>query len=235
MKKTLWIAIIGALAVSVVAASAQTEVLSANAVGYIKRTVPANGGIEVIAYSLNPMPYSGVTMFTNTSVAAEMPNYSAAFFWNPITQRWITAQKSGKGVWAVEALNKQLLPGEMFFLKSPAGSPAIDVTITGEVPEEGTLERAVVGGNAIAALGNPYPVDVAFTNTSLAKNAANYSAAFFWNPTTGRWITAQKSGKGVWAVEALNKTIQAGEGFFMKDINPSYVWTNTRPYTWPHD
>ena len=232
MKKTLWIAIAGALAASVVAASAQ-EVLSANAVGYIKRTVPANGGLEVISYALNPMPYSGITYFTNTSVAAEMPNYSWAYFWNPTTQRWIPAQKSGKGVWPIEATSKQLLAGEMFFLKTPSGAAAQDVTITGEVPDDATLERAVVGGNAIAALGNPYPVDVAFTNTTVAKNAGNYSWAYFWNPATGRWIPAQKSGKGVWPIEATSKTVLAGEGFFLKDVNAGSVWTNVKPYTWP--
>ena len=36
MKKSLWVAIAGALAISVVAASAQ-EVLSANTIGYIKK------------------------------------------------------------------------------------------------------------------------------------------------------------------------------------------------------
>ena len=231
MKKTLWIAIVGALAASVVAASAQGEVLSANAVGYIKRTVPADGGLEVISYALNPMPYSGVTWFTNTSVAAEMPNLSVAFFWNPETQRWIGSQKTGKGVWGPEALAKQILPGEMFFLKTPAGAPAQEVTITGEVPDDATLTRAVIGGNAIAALGNPYPVDVAFTNTDVAKKAANGSAAFFWNPTTGRWIGSQKSGKGVWGSVAAAETIQAGEGFFLKDVNPGSVWTNVKPYT----
>ena len=233
MKKTLWIAIAGALAASVVAASAQGEVLSANAVGYIKRTVPANGGLEVISYALNPMPYSGVTWFTNTSVASEMPNLSAAFFWNPTIQRWTGAVKSGKGIWDVTAASKQILPGEMFFLKTPAGAPAQEVTITGEVPDDATLERAVVGGNAIAALGNPYPVDIAFTNTDVAKKAANLSAAFFWNPTTGRWIGAVKSGKGIWDVTAVAKTIQAGEGFFMKDAGAASVWTNVKPYTWP--
>lgn len=232
MKKTLWIAIVGALAASVVAASAQ-EVLSANAVGYIKRTVPANGGLEVISYALNPMPYSGITWFTNTSVAAEMPNLSAAFFWDPATQRWTPAVKSGKGIWGPEALAKQILPGEMFFLKTPAGAPAQEVTITGEVPDDPTLTRAVIGGNAIAALGNPYPVDVAFTNMDVAKNAANLSAAFFWNPTTGRWIPAVKSGKGIWGPEALAKTVLAGEGFFLKDFGAGSVWTNVKPYTWP--
>ena len=43
MRKSLWLAIAGALVVSVVAASAQSEVLSANAVGYIKINLPAGG------------------------------------------------------------------------------------------------------------------------------------------------------------------------------------------------
>ena len=232
MKKKLWIAIAGALALAVVAATAQ-EVLSANAVGYIKRTVPANGGLEVISYALNPMPYSGITYFTNTAVASEMPNGSVAYFWNPATQRWLGSQKSGKGVWGPEALAKTLLPGEMFFLKTPAGSAAVDVTITGEVPDDETLERAVIGSGNNAALGNPYPVDMAFTNLDVAKRAANGSVAYFWNPGTGRWLGSQKSGKGVWGPEALAKTVLAGEGFFLKDLNPPSVWTNVKPYTWP--
>ena len=233
MKKTLWIAIAGALVVSVVAASAQTEVLSANAVGYIKRTVPANGGLEVISYALNPMPYSGITWFTNTSVAAEMPNLSAAFFWNPETQRWIGSQKTGKGVWGPEALAKQILPGEMFFLKTPSGSAAVEVTITGEVPDDASLQRAVQGGNGLAALANPYPVDFAFSTSTLASNAANLSWAYFWDTGLQRWVGALKSGKGVWDGVATAKTVQAGEGFFLKDVNPASVWTNTKPYTWP--
>ena len=232
MKKTLWIAIAGALAASVIAATA-ADVLSANAVGYIKRTIPANGKLETVCYSLNPMPATASTYFTNTSVATEMPNLSAAYFWNPVSQRWLGALKSGKGVWDVTASAKTLLPGEMFFLKTPAGSAAVEVTITGEVPDDATLERAVQGGSAIAALGNPYPVDVAFTNMDVAKRAANLSAAYFWNPTTGRWVGALKSGKGVWDVTAAAKTLLAGEGFFLKDAGAASVWTNTKPYTWP--
>ena len=233
MKKTLWIAIAGALAASVIVASAQTEVLSGNAVGYIKRTVPAAGKLAAVAHPLNSMSASSL-MFTNTSIATEMPNLSWAYFWNPTTQKWLGSQKSGKGVWGVDAVAKEILPGEMFFLKTPAGQVTdVAVTITGEVPDEPTLTRAVVGGNAIAALGNPYPVDVAFTNTDVAKNAANLSWAYFWNPDTQKWLGSQKSGKGVWGVDAVAKTVQAGEGFFLKDAGAASVWTNTKPYTWP--
>jgi len=231
MKKTL-ILMVGALIASVVVASA-AEVLSANAVGYIKRTIPADGDLNVVCYSLNPMDAGGVTLFTNTSVAAEMVNYSAAFFWDDITQRWIGSQKSGKGVWDGVGPTKELLPGEMFFLKTPAGGVAQDVTVTGEVPVDDTLDRAIVGNNAIAAIGNPYPVDMAFTNLDVAINAANYSAAFFWDSGTQRWLGSQKSGKGVWDGLAPTKTVLAGEGFFMKDAGAGSVWTNSKPYTWP--
>ena len=233
MKKTLWIAIAGALAASVIVASAQTEVLSGNAVGYIKRTVPAAGKLAAVAHPLNSMS-AGSLMFTNTSIATEMPNLSWAYFWNPTTQKWVGSQKTGKGAWDGVAQAKEVLPGEMFFLKTPAAqATAVEVTITGEVPDEATLTRAVVGGNAIAALGNPYPVDVAFTNTTVAQNAANGSWAYFWDLTTQKWVPALKSGKGVWDGVAAAKTIQAGEGFFLKDAGAGSVWTNSKPYTWP--
>ena len=233
MKKTLWIAIAGALAASVIVASAQSEVLSGNAVGYIKRTVPAAGKLAAVAHPLNSMSASSL-MFTNTSISTEMPNGSWAYFWNPTTQKWVGSQKSGKGAWDAVAGTKEIVPGEMFFLKTPAAQATdVAVTITGEVPDEPTLTRAVVGGNAIAALGNPYPVDVAFTNTDVAKNAANGSWGYFWNPDTQRWVGSQKSGKGAWDGVAQAKTIQAGEGFFLKDAGAGSVWTNTKPYTWP--
>ena len=233
MKKTLWIAIVGALAASVIAASAQTEVLSGNAVGYIKKSVPAAGGLSAISYPLNSM--SGTVInFTNTAIAADMPNGSAAYFWDPTAQGWVPSQKSGKGTWDPVAAAKVILPGEGFFLKTPsAQATAVEVTITGEVPDDASLQRAVQGPGALSILSNPYPVDFAFTSSSLASNAANGSAAFFWDNTAQGWVPSQKSGKGTWDPVASAKTIQAGEGFFLQSAGAGSVWTVTKPYTWP--
>lgn len=231
MKKFL-ILMIGVLIASVLVASAQ-QVLSANAVGYIKRTIPADGDLNVVSFALNPMSANGSMAFTNTSVAAEMDNYSWAFFWDEVTQRWSGSQKDGKGAWGIVAQGKTLVPGEMFFLQTPSGGAEKEVTITGEVPDDATLERAVVGGSAIAALGNPYPVDMAFTNLDVAMDAANYSWAYFWDTTTQRWSGSQKDGKGAWGIVAQGKTVLAGEGFFLKDEGAGSVWTNVKPYTWP--
>ena len=71
MKKTLWIAIAGALAASVIAASAQ-EVLSANAVGYIKKTLPAGGKLVAVSMPLDSMTEAN-NVFGRTSLAQEMP------------------------------------------------------------------------------------------------------------------------------------------------------------------
>ena len=51
MKKSLWIAIAGALAVSVAVALAQ-EVLSANTIGYIKKELPAGGKLITVSVPL---------------------------------------------------------------------------------------------------------------------------------------------------------------------------------------
>jgi hypothetical protein len=241
MKKTLWIAIVGALAASVIATSAQ-EVLSANAVGYIKRTVPEQGKLAIVTHPLNSM--SAVNLvFTNTSVASDLPVGSKVYFWNA-AQSWGAGEKKQKGTnaptWDGVAVGKVLSPGESFFLQSPlAQVTPVVVTITGEVPENDTASVPVAPTNNLSALGNPYPVDVVFTNTSLASNASVGAKAYFWNPA-GNWGSGEKKQKGTnaptWDGTAVGKTIAAGEGFFMQ--NPAaggLTWTNARPYTWPHE
>ena len=90
MKKTLWIAMVGALVASVVAASAQ-EVLSANAVGYIKKTMPANGGLTMVSIPLDSMTDTNI-LFGRTSLAQEAPQGSSVFFWNT-DQSWTIGTK----------------------------------------------------------------------------------------------------------------------------------------------
>ena len=131
MKKTLWIAIAGALVASVLAASAQ-EVLSGNAVGYIKKTLPASGKLIALSAPLNSMTESTI-VFGRTSVAAEAPVGSTVFFWDPVLQVWSGGAKSTKG-WQPAQSNKVIASGEAFILKgNPADVTDVEVTITGEV------------------------------------------------------------------------------------------------------
>ena len=233
MKKTLWIAMVGALAVSVVAASAQ-EVLSANAVGYIKKTMPANGGLTMVSIPLDSMTEAS-NVFGRTSIAQEAPQGSSVFFWND-NQTWTIGTKGLKG-WQAGHSNRVVAAGESFFLKSPTNAvDPTDVTITGEVPPtigQPILSKSVLGLGNLSTLANPYPVDFIFGQSQVAKDAAQGSQVFFWN-TDQTWTIGTKGIKG-WQAGHSNRVVSAGEGFFLKASNAtSFAWTEpVAPYTWP--
>lgn len=232
MKKTLWIAMVGALAASVLAASAQ-EVLSDNAVGYIKKTLPANGKFIMVAVPLNSMTETDI-VFGRTSLAQESPQNSMVYFWNVVLQQWDSGTKGIKG-WQPAQSNQVVLAGEGFFLKGPATTNYdVDVTITGEVPENNSLVRAIPGSAAFGTVANPYPVDFKFGESDVAKNASQNSLVYFWNESLQQWDSGTKGIKG-WQPAQSNKVVLAGEGFFLKEIATVTSWTNVRPYTWPHE
>lgn len=231
MKKALWIVMAAALAVAVVAASAQTEVLSANAVGYIKKTLPAGGKWVAMSIPLDSMTNASL-VFGETSVAAEAPVGASVAFWDVINQGWSAGGKSSKG-WNSLQANYELQPGEGFFLKGdPAAVSDAEVTITGEVPSDGALARAIPGASAYGTLANPYPVDFTFGTSAFASNATVGSSVAFWSVENQGWSAGGKSSKG-WNSLQANYVVEAGEGFFMKEFGGAANWTMDKPYTWP--
>ena len=228
MKKTMWIAV-GMLAASVVAASAQ-EVLSANAVGYIKKTLPANGQLIAVSIPLDNMNETN-NVFGRTSIAQEAPQGSEVFFWNEAGQNWSVGSKGQKG-WAAAQSNKVVYSGEAFFMRGPSGGSALEVTITGEVPADPVLSRAMAGSGTLSAMANPYPVDFKFGESDLAKNATQGTEVYFWSEVGQNWSVGSKGQKG-WAAAQSNRVVVAGEGFFMKEAGASSTWNQAKPYTWP--
>ena len=236
MKKTLWIAMVGAFAASLVAASAQ-EVLSDNAVGYIKKTLPAGGKIVTVSIPLDSMTETNI-VFGRTSVAQEALAGSYVYFWNEISQVWVGGGKrAGALAWQPGQSNYVVKAGEGFFLKSPVSSvDPMEVTITGEVPPDSRITRAIIGGNAIGVMANPYPTDFKFGESPLAKNATAGSYVYFWNEASQVWVGGGKrAGALAWQPGQSNYMVKAGEGFFLKEAAAVNAWTNERPYTWPND
>jgi hypothetical protein len=213
------------LAIAVSAAVAQ-EVLSQNAVGYIK--VPTFAGKFVpVAQPLNNMG-KAENKFGETSIAQELPVGSTVFFWDNTLQGWSGGGKSAKG-WGGSEYNKVIAAGEGFFIKSPKDA---EVTITGEVPDEPSLDRVIPGNNAFGAVANPYPVDFKFGESDIAKNATVGSSVFFWDMDIQGWSGGGKSAKG-WGGSEYNYVVQAGEGFFLKEKETVTTLTTKKPYTWP--
>ena len=228
MNKKLWILVAGALAASVIAATAQ-EVLSANAVGYIKKTLPANGGLVAMGIPLDPMDEADV-VFGNSSVAEEAPVGSMVYFWDAGAQNWLPGSKTSKG-WGAFA-TRVVQAGEGFFLQgNPSDATDRDVTITGEVPPIAQLSRAIPGGGALGTVANPYPVDFVFGDSDLAVNASVGSMVYFWDVASQNWLPGSKTSKG-WGAFATRQVL-AGDGFFLQETGAGSTWDAARPYTWP--
>jgi hypothetical protein len=235
MKQAKWILISAIVALTVIAAVAQElEVLSVNALGYIKKTLPPGGKMICLNLPLDSMSEAS-NVFGRTSIAQELPNGSAVSFWNLDSQKWVTGTKSTKGVWTPVASNYVVKVGEGFFLKSPTNSvQPTSLTIAGEVPSAANSERVLLGQSRLDVVGNPYPTSFKFGESELAKNAANGSAVSFWNEDTQQWVSGTKSTKGVWTPTSSNYVVKATEGFFLKTSNATaWVWSSTKPYTWP--
>jgi hypothetical protein len=213
------------LAIAVSAAVAQ-EVLSQNAVGYIKVNLPANKFVSV-AQPLNNMG-KAENKFGETSIAQEAPQGTLVYFWSPEGQGWGGGVKGAKG-WAGAQSNRVIAAGEGFFMKSPKDA---EVTITGEVPAEPTSDRVIPGGGAFGSVANPYPVDFKFGESDIAKNATVGSSVFFWDMNIQGWSGGLKSGKG-WQAAQSNYVVSAGEGFFLKEAEGVTTITTVKPYTWP--
>lgn len=232
MKKSLWVAIAGALAVSVVAASAQ-EVLSANTIGYIKKQLPAEGKLITVSVPLNNMTAVN-NVFSNLSLAAEAPFGSVASFWNPVAQSWSIGIRKTKGGWDSNVATQIVASGEFFFIRGPATSAVpTEITIAGEVPDVATLTRAIPGGNALGSMANPYPADFVFGTSSLASNATLGSTVSLWNPVAQSWNIGIKKAKGGWDSNVATARVAATEGFFLREYATVTTWTNSKPYTWP--
>ena len=115
MKKLMSLMALAVVA-SVVAASAQ-EVLSANAVGYVKRTIPA-GKLQIVSIPFdNIASADGTYKFGDTQIANDLPQGSSVMFWSEESQVWSGGGKSAKG-WAAAQSNKVVSAGEGFFIRS---------------------------------------------------------------------------------------------------------------------
>lgn len=232
MKKKMLIGMCAALALSVAAASAQ-EVLSANTIGYIKKQLPAGGKLITVSIPLFNMTAPN-NVFSNLSLAAEVPFGSGASFWDPVSQAWVGGAKKVKGGWDASVATQIVASGDFFFLKGPATSAVpTEITIAGEVPDVGTLARAIPGSSLLGSVANPYPADFIFGTSSLASNATVGSSVSFWDVNSQTWAGGAKKIKGGWDASVVTQKVLATSGFFLKEAGTVTTWTNAKPYTWP--
>lgn len=231
--KTKLALILGAALLAGSAFAQTNQVLSKNAVGYVKVDLIASNKLHLIRNDFEPL---GAPIAISNALAS-MPNGSQVILWDSQGQAYYPPiGKSQFGGWGASGSN--VLPrGSAFYLRTPATATNVatfPLYIMGEVPDEvtaPTTPRSVVIG--LQLVGHTYPVETFWTNTALAQSLPIGSQIYTWNVGTQQYAAPiGKSQFGGWGAQGNALIVTPGQGFIVRSTN-SFGYAEVKPYTWP--
>jgi hypothetical protein len=218
------------LAVSMTAGIVNAQqVLSRNAVGYVKVDIESNK-LYLITVPFENMN-SGDGSFLLTNVLAVVPGGTGVSVWDEPNQTYNTFSRSGRGVWDLTAQTATIVRGQALFIRMPSTSSPTNLFLMGEVPDQDTSQERVNSG--LTFLGYPFPASVSFTGSALAVNTPDGSGVSKWDPAANTYVTYSKSGRGVWDLSAQAAVIEPGQAFIIRSSAAPSSWVEVKPYTWP--
>jgi len=230
MKKLVCLAIGGAMMATV--SMAQTNVLSQNAVGYVKVTVPANGGLALVRMDFNSIDGSPVTV--STAIGNQLPQSSVVHIWDAAANQYASPSSVlTRGGWVP---NPTLNRGTGFWLQNASAGPEAQVYLMGEVPSalNGGGTTTVNNIDGVDLIGLPYPVSVAWTSTALSVTLPQGSVLHRWDSVGQSYVSPSSvKTRGGWIPAPGN--IQPGQAFWVDLASNSglFSWTVVKPYAWP--
>lgn len=196
------------------------EVLSRNAVGYVKVTAPKG-------FTLVSMDFDSMVGDTAADIIGDqLPTGSSVLFWDPVAQVYVAESKTRSG-WTG---TNQITRGRAMFLNvaSDAVSNEYQVYLMGEVPASTGQTYKTAG---FYFQGYPYPVGILWTNTDISAQAAVGDSLLWWDTGAQGYVASSKTRSG-WGGDGPTKTLNPGEGFIM-DSAAALTVNETKPYTWP--
>ena len=232
MMSLLALAVVGSVAA---ASAAETEVLSANAVGYVKKSVQGGQLMPfVMPFDLLNSDVTDGIQFIKMQLADELDVGSEVYFWSGAN--WVRTYKDedeGEVEWIGPANTKKLNYGEMFFVKPSTDG---EYTLAGEVPDGATTQVQMLGKGTLNAVGYPYPTPIKFAKTELFEKAPIGTQVYFWSGSN--WVRSYKDedeGEVEWIGPANTKELEPGEGFFVQFPGDEGLtaWEQSKPYEWP--
>jgi len=184
-----------AMAAGLATSIAQSNVYSANVVGYVNTTATAGQ----FAMWANPLDNGTNNL---TSLLPSAPNGTVVELWNGVGFQ--SATKSF-GSWST---NLTILPGTGFFIKFNANTTN---TFAGSVavPVGASVTNSLPAG-LFELVGSPIPYSDNLTGTNLNLQLGNGSVIEIW---TGTGFQSSTKSFGSWST---NLTILPGEGFYVK-------------------
>lgn len=229
MKKVVAIALALAALVASYAVADDDAVYSVNTIGVIKYTIPAEGKLACISMPLDPPPDATSNVWSNCTLAEQLPRGSAVYFWDSENQQWLTCAKGGLG-WTAALRNRELHPGEAIFVRqATTATDDLVVSMVGELNPDDTTTINLTGSGNLDVKGlSAYPISTTFTNTVFADALSRNSAVYFWDVDNQQWLTCAKSGLG-WTAALRNRVVGVGEGVMVKEAGSVTEVTDRSP------
>jgi len=214
---------------------------SANAVGVVKYTIPADGGLTCISFPLNPLETSdseGRWVWGETSLCEELDVGSSVYFWSGTSWEKSQKRKVGDNIrWSGGVTNRVVQNGEAVFVQGPTGGESKPVALLGELPTELTLEYKLTGSNNLDARAvSLYPVEVVFGDTELEETLPVSSSVYFWSGSSWEKYQKRQVGNNIrWTGGVTNRVVNVGEGIFVMSTGAVATVTQSRPFEWNED
>jgi len=227
MKKTI---VLLAATLAATAAMAQTnQVLSKNAVGYVRVDIP-KGKFDLVAE-----PFVQIGGAENFDVGAvfdsnSVPQSTQALLWNPTAQSYVIEVYDTIDGWSPGT--NQIHRGQSFFVKIPAGytGTTYSVYMMGEVPTANNTVT-LVGGQHFNAAAYSFPAATFLTNSAVNNVAGQSDQLVTWQVGTQSYAFNVFDSIDGWTDPTAVFT--PGHGFFYKRAGTATNWVDVKPYTWP--
>jgi len=200
-----------ALVAGALASQAQSNVYSANVVGYVSAPIGTN-------YTLLATPLDSGTNDLNTLLGS-LPNKSLAQIWDGVST-FNSASKGGSpSVWTPNIL---IPPGTGFFVKLNTGATT-NVFVGSVAVVNGASTTNSLPTGIFQLVGNTIPYSGSLNDTNLGLQVLpNKSIIQVWNGSS--YISASKGGSpSVWSPD---QTIIPAEGFFIQ-AHSATNWVQT--------
>jgi len=208
-----------ALAAGVIASQAQSNVFSANVVGYATVVYPGNGQFTLMA---NPFDDGNGNLMSNVMDGANsLPTKSQILTWNSGGQVFQTVQKAGT-TWPTAV---SIPPGVGFFVRNGApgaGAPPVTNTFVGSVIVQNgqSVTNSLTLAYTLNGTPIPYAGNLAIgttsggdTNMDFGTPLTTKSQILTWSTGGQVYQTAQKVGT-LWPSTV---TIAPTDGFFVNN------------------
>jgi hypothetical protein len=209
--KTLLLSAV-AVAAGIISSQAQSNVFSANVVGYVS-SVWKGGGVFTL--SANPLDDGSGNQLTN--LLAALPNKSSVQVWDSVNATFVGTTKAG-GTWGT---NFAIPPGTGFFVKSASATDITNVFVGSIVVPNGSSNSAALPSGAFILLGGAIPYSGNLTDAyntasfNLGASLPNKSSVQVWDANAQTFVGTTKAG-GTWGA---NITFVPGQGAFIKSAS----------------